>query len=124
MGADLLTTSQKLAYKTYYRLCQEGLFNMLNNKIDFETTTMLDLFGGTGNHSYEFISRGCDDVTYVDKFPGCIAFVTKTAKDLKMKDKSTSSKSDVCLSFCNTMSDSSTIYLLGTISATQFKYHS
>lgn len=74
---------------------KEGLFNMLNNKIDFETTAMLDLFGGTGNHSYEFISRGCDDVTYVDKFPGCIAFVTKTAKDLNIEDKISIVKSDV-----------------------------
>ena len=40
------------------------------------------MFGGTGNHSYEFISRGCKDVTYVDKFPGCINFVAKTSKEL------------------------------------------
>lgn len=36
---------------------KEGLFNILHNRIDFEETIMLDLFGGTGNHSYEFISR-------------------------------------------------------------------
>jgi 16S rRNA (guanine(966)-N(2))-methyltransferase RsmD len=74
---------------------KEGLFNILNNRIDFESTLMLDLFGGTGNHSYEFISRGCTDVTYVDKFPGCIAFVTKTALDLGIQAHIKIIKSDV-----------------------------
>lgn len=64
---------------------KEGLFNILNNYFDFEAIKVLDLFGGTGNHSYEFISRGCLDVTYVDKFPGCIAFVKKTAKELAIE---------------------------------------
>lgn len=74
---------------------KEGLFNILNNRLDFEDTIMLDLFGGTGNHSYEFISRGCSDVTYVDKFPGCIQFVTKTAQELGITDKIKIVRSDV-----------------------------
>ncbi len=61
---------------------KEGLFNILNNHFDFEEIKVLDLFGGTGSHSYEFISRGCRDVTYVDKFPACVAFVKKTANAL------------------------------------------
>ena len=65
---------------------KEGLFNILQNRIDFEETKMLDLFGGTGSHSYEFVSRGCLDVTYVDKFPGCIRFVKKTAQELGIQD--------------------------------------
>ncbi|MBK8053854.1 MAG: RsmD family RNA methyltransferase [Saprospiraceae bacterium] len=74
---------------------KEGLFNILNNKIDFEEVIMLDLFGGTGNHSYEFISRGCTNVTYVDKFQGCIEFVQKTARELKIEDKIKIIRSDV-----------------------------
>lgn len=65
---------------------KEGLFNILMNHFDFEDLKVLDLFGGTGNHSYEFISRGCESVTYVDKFPGCLAFVKKTAKALEIED--------------------------------------
>jgi 16S rRNA (guanine966-N2)-methyltransferase len=64
---------------------KEGLFNILQNHLDFEAIKVLDLFGGTGNHSYEFISRGCRDVTYVDKFGGCVAFVKKTAKVLHIE---------------------------------------
>ena len=65
---------------------KEGLFNILNNWLDFSEVRFLDLFGGTGNHSYEFISRGCKDVTYVDKFTGCIKFVSKTSKLLEIED--------------------------------------
>lgn len=61
---------------------KEGLFNVLNNQFDFEEIRALDLFGGTGSHSYELISRGCTDVVYVDKFPACVEFVKKTAKAL------------------------------------------
>lgn len=64
---------------------KEGLFNILTNHFDFATMKVLDLFGGTGSHSYEFISRGCRDVTYVDKFPGCIAFAKKTAAQLDIE---------------------------------------
>ena len=74
---------------------KEGLFNILNNRIDFEEVCFLDLFGGTGSHSYEFISRGCEDVTYVDKFGGCVDFVTKTSIELKIEDKIKIYKSDV-----------------------------
>ncbi|MEY3321597.1 MAG: hypothetical protein RLZZ417_1180 [Bacteroidota bacterium] len=66
-------------------IAKEGLFNMLGNLIDFENTRFLDLFGGTGSHSYEFISRGCTSVTYVDKFPPCVQFVKDMAKQLAIE---------------------------------------
>jgi len=74
---------------------KEALFNMLNNRLDFSEMTMLDLFGGTGSHSYECISRGCDDATYVDKFDGCVRFVKKTASELNIEDKIKIFKADV-----------------------------
>ena len=66
---------------------REALFNILNNQLDFEESKVLDLFGGTGSHSYEFVSRGCEDVTYVDKFPDAVRFVRKTVEQLQIKDK-------------------------------------
>ena len=65
---------------------KEGLFNILLNHWDFAEMRVLDLFGGTGSHSYEFLSRGCRDVTYVDKFPACVAFARKTAAELEMNN--------------------------------------
>ncbi len=65
---------------------KEGLFNLLNNRLYFEEQRVLDLFGGTGSHDYEFISRGCCDVTYVDKHAPAVAFVKKTIATLGVED--------------------------------------
>jgi 16S rRNA (guanine(966)-N(2))-methyltransferase RsmD len=65
---------------------KEGLFNILFNMLDLQELKVLDLFGGTGSHSYEFISRGCRNVTYVDKFPACVKFVRKTAQELGIEE--------------------------------------
>lgn len=67
-------------------ISKEGLYNILQNRIDFEDSIMLDLFGGTGNHCYEFISRGCEDATYVDNFNGCVDFVRKLSKELNIEE--------------------------------------
>ncbi|MFZ5430753.1 MAG: RsmD family RNA methyltransferase [Bacteroidota bacterium] len=45
---------------------KENLFNILENRIDWESTDALDLFSGTGSISYELISRGCRRVTSVE----------------------------------------------------------
>lgn len=66
---------------------KEGLFNMLQNLLDIEELEMLDLFGGTGSHCYEFISRGCSKATYVDKFGPAVKFVKKTAETLDIADE-------------------------------------
>ncbi|MFZ1704800.1 MAG: RsmD family RNA methyltransferase, partial [Saprospiraceae bacterium] len=76
-------------------IAKEGLFNILQNRIDFEETIMLDLFGGTGSHSYEFLSRGCTDVTYVDKFPGCVQFVKKVTESLSIEKYISINRQDV-----------------------------
>jgi 16S rRNA (guanine966-N2)-methyltransferase len=46
---------------------REGLFNILNNRIDFEEAEVLDLFSGTGSISFEFSSRGAASVHLVEK---------------------------------------------------------
>ncbi len=74
---------------------KEGLFNILNNSLDFSEEKMLDLFGGTGNHCYEFISRGCTDATYVDQHGPAVKFVNKIAAKLKIEDNIRIVKSDV-----------------------------
>lgn len=64
-----------------------ALYNILTNLLDFEEVRMLDLFGGTGAHCYEMISRGCQDTTYVDKFKQAVQFVNKKAEEWKILDK-------------------------------------
>ena len=61
---------------------KEGLFNILNNKIDFEEINVLDLFAGTGNISFEFVSRQSLSITSVDLNYRCTEFIKNTAKEL------------------------------------------
>ncbi|MGZ2369754.1 RsmD family RNA methyltransferase [Ancylomarina sp. YFZ004] len=64
---------------------KENLFNVLNNTIDFEDLNVLDLFSGTGSISYEFASRGAEQVISVElNFKHC-AFIKKTINDLGFK---------------------------------------
>lgn len=60
-------------------MSKESLFNILNNRINFAGLKVLDLFSGTGNLSYEFGSRGADNITAVDADMGCIKFIKQTA---------------------------------------------
>jgi len=46
---------------------RETLFNILANRINFTDASALDLFCGTGAFGIEFLSRGSEDVTFVDK---------------------------------------------------------
>ena len=57
---------------------KESLFNILNNLVDFEEISVLDLFAGTGNISYEFFSRGAVNITAVEMDKKCVAFIERT----------------------------------------------
>lgn len=76
-------------------IAKEGLYNILRNQLDFESACFLDLFGGTGNHCYEFISRGCTDATYVDRFGPAIDFVRFMSRELDIKKFLRIHKADV-----------------------------
>lgn len=54
---------------------RENLFNVLENLDDFEGKTALDLFAGTGAISFEFLSRGCSEVTAVEQAPVQAQFI-------------------------------------------------
>lgn len=66
-------------------LAKESLFNILNNRIDFEGIKVLDLFSGTGNISMEFASRGAAEVISVDKNTGCINYLKDLSKQHKLE---------------------------------------
>src|SRR3954467_13780342 len=63
-------------------IAKEGLFNILQNNLDFEELKTLDLFGGTGSISYELASRGVPDLTIVEKDTAMYEFIKNTAKEL------------------------------------------
>lgn len=62
-------------------MSKEALFNVLRNHFNFEGLKVLDLFSGTGNISYEFASRGSDNITCVDGDFGCVKFIKQTASE-------------------------------------------
>ena len=65
-------------------MAKEGLFNILNNTYYFDDISVLDLFAGTGNISYEFASRGTENILCVDKDYGCIKFINNIASSYNM----------------------------------------
>lgn len=67
-------------------IAKEGLFNILQNNLDFESLKTLDLFGGTGSISYELASRGCNDLTLVEQDYVTIQFIKNTIKTLQFEN--------------------------------------
>jgi len=67
---------------------KEGLFNLLNNRIDFEGIDMLDLFAGTGSIGFEFISRDCKSVISIEQNERHSAFIRKVCTELKITNLS------------------------------------
>lgn len=65
---------------------REGLFNILNNRVDFEVIEVLDLFSGTGSISYEFASRGALAVHLVEKDPKHISGIRRIIKELDLEN--------------------------------------
>ena len=63
-------------------MAKEALFNILNNRYYFDEISVLDLYAGIGSISFEFASRGCTDVTSVDRHQGCVKFLEKTSQAL------------------------------------------
>lgn len=67
-------------------IAKEGLFNILQNRMDFEGIESLDLFGGTGCISYELASRGAAELTIIEKDPIMHAFIKKNADMLGVEN--------------------------------------
>jgi 16S rRNA (guanine(966)-N(2))-methyltransferase RsmD len=65
-------------------IAKEGLFNILQNRVQIEGSKTLDLFGGTGCISYELASRGAADLTIVEKDVQMLGFIKKNIELLKI----------------------------------------
>ena len=84
-------------------IAKEGLFNIIQNNLDFTSLNTLDLFGGTGCISYELASRGANQLTVVEKDPKMYEFIKNTSANLGF-DNLTVVKQDV-FSFINSCSN-------------------
>ena len=61
---------------------KENIFNVINAYVDWEETTALDLFAGTGSISLELLSRGCRQVISVEKDHDHARFISQCMEKL------------------------------------------
>src|SRR3954471_21482757 len=86
LGGRRINPPAKMPYtRPTTDIAKEGLFNILQNQLDFEELKTLDLFGGTGSISYELSSRGVPDLTVVEKDTAMYEFIRNTAASFKLE---------------------------------------
>lgn len=79
-----INVPKKLPVRPTTDMAKEALFNILRHRIDVHGATVLELYAGSGNMSYEFASRGALHITAVDRHRPCVAFIEKTANQLDL----------------------------------------
>mgnify|MGYP001257253154 CR=1 FL=1 len=79
----ILNAPKHLPIRPTTDMAKEGIFNILENYFEWDSTRALDLFCGSGNISFELASRRCHNIISVDSYPNCIRYVNKISKDLK-----------------------------------------
>lgn len=79
-----LTAPKHLPVRPTTDRAKEALFNIINNEYYFEGLNVLDLFAGIGSITFEFASRGAEQITAVDANYECTNFIAKTASELEV----------------------------------------
>lgn len=74
---------------------KESVFNTLNNIIDFDSTTCLDLFAGSGSLGFEALSRGASRCDFVEISFKQLRGLQRTAAELDVTDQVKIYQSDV-----------------------------
>ncbi len=88
-----INAPKKLPARPTTDFAKEALFNILNNNYYFEELSVLDLFAGIGSISFEFASRGVQEVISVDQHYNSIKFIKQISDELALNIKTI--KSDV-----------------------------
>ena len=81
-GGRRLSPPKNITARPTTDFAKESLFNLLQNRMDFEGVDMLDLFAGTGGIGIEFVSRGAREVTAVELAHTQQNFIIQTCKQL------------------------------------------
>lgn len=66
---------------------RETLFNLLNNRLDFEGIKVLDLYSGSGSLGIECLSRGANEVTFVERNNFIYKNLLENIDSLKITDR-------------------------------------
>ena len=86
LKGKMILPPQGYAARPTTDFAKEGLFNILNNEINFDEVRLLDLFCGTGSISAEFASRGAVDIVSVEMNPANARFISQTVRKLGIKN--------------------------------------
>lgn len=89
-----LTAPKNLPVRPTTDFAKEALFNILRTRLYFDEITVLELFAGTGNISFEFASRGVPTITSVDSNYGCIQYISKIAEEFSFPITAIKSEAD------------------------------
>jgi len=87
--------ASKSSFRPTTDRAKESLFNTLNNIIDFDSVTCLDLFAGSGSLGFEAISRGAASCEFVDNSVNQVKLILHTAEYLGISDQIMVNRSDV-----------------------------
>ena len=67
-------------------MLRESVFSILDNVVNFEDCSVLDLYAGAGTFGFESISRGVKFVHFVDKRLECINAIKNTASRFSLEN--------------------------------------
>ncbi|QIH33923.1 16S rRNA (guanine(966)-N(2))-methyltransferase RsmD [Sphingobacterium sp. DR205] len=85
IGGLRLNPPTNLPVRPTTDIAKEALFNILQNRLEFDGLHCLDLFAGTGNISFELASREVKQVDSIDLHFKCVQYITETAKKMKLE---------------------------------------
>lgn len=63
-------------------MAKEGLFNILENRMNWEQIRVLDLFAGSGSIGFECLSRGASEVLAIEKDSRHASFIKSVEETL------------------------------------------
>ena len=67
-------------------LTKESIFNVIDHsrkfEFNFNNSNVLDIFSGIGSFGLECISRGCDNVSFVESYPPALKILRQNIKKL------------------------------------------
>jgi len=87
--------NDQTAYRPTTDRAKESLFNVLNNIIDFDSITCLDLFAGSGSLGFEAVSRGAAGSDFVEISFKQLRQLQRTASELGINEQVNIFQSDV-----------------------------
>jgi 16S rRNA (guanine(966)-N(2))-methyltransferase RsmD len=107
-GVNLKTPDGMRTRPTADRV-KEALFSIIN--FDVPNTSVLDLFGGTGQLGIEALSRGAKNVVFVDESDKACTLIRENLRRTKMEEQGRVVRNDY-LSFLRTTQESFDIIFL------------